>query len=152
MLACVADIVGISYGSAQAIVQDDLGYHKVRARWVPKQLTAQHKHQRVDVATQFLLHYEEDPSILERIVTGDKIWVHHYEPESKRQSMKWKHPSSPVRKKFKQQPPCKKLMLTFFWDMTGPILAKFLARGGTVNSAKYSALLQDQLKPAICHK
>jgi histone-lysine N-methyltransferase SETMAR len=66
--------------------------------------------------------------------------------------MEWKHPSSPVHKKFKQQPSCKKLMLTFFWHMRGPILVKFQAHGETVNSAKYSALLQDQLKPAIHHK
>jgi hypothetical protein len=102
MLARVADIVGISCGSAQAIVHDDLGYHKVCVRWVPKQLTAQHKQQRVDVATRFLQHHEEDPGILEQIVTGDETWVHHYEPDSKRQSMEWKHQSSPVRKKFKQ--------------------------------------------------
>jgi histone-lysine N-methyltransferase SETMAR len=43
-------------------------------------------------------------------------------------------------------------MLTFFWDMWGPILAKFQAHGETVNSGKYSVLLQDQLKPAIRHK
>jgi histone-lysine N-methyltransferase SETMAR len=66
--------------------------------------------------------------------------------------MGWKHSSSPVRKKFKQQPSCKKLMLAFFWDMWGPILAKFHAHGETMNSAKYSAFLQDQLKPAIRHK
>jgi hypothetical protein len=34
----------------------------------------------------------------------------------------------------------------------GPILAKFHAHGGTVDSAKYSALLQDQLKPEVRHK
>jgi hypothetical protein len=45
--------------------------------------------------------------------------------------MESKHPSSPVRKKFKQEPSCKKLMLTFFWDMRGPILAKFQAHGET---------------------
>jgi hypothetical protein len=110
-------------------------------RWVPKQLTAQHKQQRVDGATLFLQRYKEDPGILEWIVTGDKTWVHHYEPESKRHSMEWNHLSSLVRKKFKQQPSCKKLMLTFFWDIRGPIVAKFQAHGETVNSAKYSALL-----------
>jgi hypothetical protein len=81
---------------------------------MPKQLTAQHKQQHVEVATRFRQRYEEDPGILERIVTGDETWVHHYEPESKGQSMEWKHPLSPVRKKFKQQPSCKKLMLLFF--------------------------------------
>jgi hypothetical protein len=136
-------IVGINYGSAQSIVHDDLGYHKVCAQWVLKQLTAQHEQQRVDVATRFLQCYEKDPGILEQIVTGDKTWVHHYELESKRQSTEWKHPLSPVRKKFRQQPSCKKLMITFFWDMQGPVLVKFQAHGETVNSAKYPALLQD---------
>lgn len=28
---------GISYGFAQAIVHDDLGYHQVCVHWVPKQ-------------------------------------------------------------------------------------------------------------------
>jgi hypothetical protein len=66
--------------------------------------------------------------------------------------MEWKHQLFPLRKKFKQQLSCKKLMLTFFWDMQGPVLAKFQAHGETVNSAKYSVLLQDQLKPAVRHR
>jgi hypothetical protein len=40
----------------------------------------------------------------------------------------------------------------FLWDMGGPILVKFQEHGETVNNAKYSTLLQDQLKPAVCHK
>jgi hypothetical protein len=36
--------------------------------------------------------------------------------------------------------------------MRGSILTKFQAYGETVNSAKFSALLQDQLNPAIRHK
>jgi len=32
---------------------------------------------------------------LKRIVTGDETWIHHYDPESKQQSMQWKHASSP---------------------------------------------------------
>ena len=36
-----------------------------------------------EVATQFVRRYEEDPSILERIVTGDETWVHHYDLEQK---------------------------------------------------------------------
>jgi hypothetical protein len=51
---------------------------------------------------------------LERIVTADEIWVHHYEPDSKAQSMAWKRPTSPVAKKFKSQPSAGKIMLTLF--------------------------------------
>jgi len=106
----------------------------------------------VEVATQFIRRYEEDPSILERIVTSDKTWVHLYDPESKRQSLDWRHPSSPAQKKFKRHPSTKEVMLTLFWDMHGPILVNFQAHGQTVNSANYCALLQNELKPAICKK
>ena len=92
----VAAHLDISYGSAYTILHDDLGYWKVCTRWIPKELTVVHKQQCVEVATQFIRWYKEDPSILERIVTGDEIWVHHYDPESKRQSMEWRHPSSPA--------------------------------------------------------
>ena len=148
----VAAHLDISYGSAYAILHDDLGYRKVHARWVPKELTVVNKQQRMEVATQLVRWYEEDPSILERIVTGDETWVHHYDPDSKRQSMKWRHPSSPVQKKFKRQPSAKKIMLTLLWDMHGPILLHFQAHGQTVNSANYSAMLRNKLKPEICKK
>ena len=72
---------------------------------------------------------------LSRIVTGDEMWVHHYEPESKRQSMEWKHLGSPVKKKFKTQPSTGKVMLTVFWDSEGPILEDYLEKGHTINSA-----------------
>ena len=53
-------------------------------------------------------------AFLDRIITGDKTWVHQYEPECKQQSMEWKHPQLPIRKKVKSQPTAGKLMLTVF--------------------------------------
>jgi hypothetical protein len=44
----------------------------------------------------------------------DEIWVHHYEPAAKAQSMAWKRPTSPVSKKFKSRPSAGKIMLTFW--------------------------------------
>jgi hypothetical protein len=41
---------------------------------------------------------EGKEEFLSRMVTGDETWVHHYEPESKRQSMEWKHLGSPTKK------------------------------------------------------
>ena len=72
----VAAHLDISYGSAYAIFHDGLGYRKVCARWVLKELTVVHKRQCVEVVTQFVRRYEEDPCILERIVTSDKTWMH----------------------------------------------------------------------------
>jgi len=148
----VAAHLNISYRSAYAILHDDLGYGKVCAWWVPKEFTVVHKRQHMEVATQFIRRYEEDPSILERTVIGDKTWIYHCHPESKRQSMEWRHPSSPAQKKFKRQPSTKKVMLTLFWDMYGPILVYFQVHGQTVNSTNYCEMLRNELKPAICKK
>jgi hypothetical protein len=43
-----------------------------------------------------LLYADEGEDMLNS--TGDETWVHHYQPESKRASMQWKHPSSPQPK------------------------------------------------------
>jgi hypothetical protein len=40
----------------------------------------------------------EEDAFLYRIVTGDESRVYHYESESKRQLMQWKHPSSMANK------------------------------------------------------
>jgi hypothetical protein len=60
--------------------------------------------------------------------------MHHYEPESKAQSVAWKRPTSPVAKKLKNQPSLGKIMLTIFWDMEDEILVHFTSKGETVNS------------------
>jgi len=75
--------------------------------------------------------------------------VYHYEPESKRQSMQWKHPSSLANKKFKTQASAGKIMLTIFRDVSGSLLLHFQEKGQTVTSARYSDMLVNKLKPAI---
>ena len=140
----------ISHGSAFQIVHNELGFHKVCARWVPRELTAEHKRKRLEVCQHLLDRYNnKGERFLSRIITGDETWVHHYEPESKRQSMEWKHPGSPVKKKFKTRASAGKVMLTLFWDQKGPILEDYLEQGCTINSARYSDLLANKLKPAI---
>jgi hypothetical protein len=83
---------------------------------------------------------------------GDETWVRHFEPESKQQSMQWKHTSPPPTKKLKNVPSAKKVMLILFWDINGPILEHYMEHGQTVNSERYSAMLKDKLKPAIHSK
>jgi hypothetical protein len=39
--------------------------------------------------------------MLNSFVTGDKSWVHQYQPQLKPVSMQWKHPSSTSTKKCK---------------------------------------------------
>ena len=42
-------------------------------------------------------------------------------------------------------------MFTVFWDSEGPVLEHYQERG-TINSARYSEMLTDRLKPAIRSK
>jgi hypothetical protein len=84
---------------------------------------------------------------LERIVTADETWLHHYEPESKAQSMAWKRPTSPVAKKFKSQPSAGKIMLTLFWD-SGEIFVHFVPKCVTINSQNCCDMLRTKLKHA----
>jgi hypothetical protein len=81
---------------------------------------------RMGLPLQQLLRYaDEDTTILNRIVTGNKSLVHHYQRESKRASMQWKHPSSPSTKKFKVTPSAGKVVLNVFWDSQRLLLAHF---------------------------
>ena len=100
----IATKLDISHGTVYAIVREKLHFSKVSCRWVPKMLTDDHKMQRLMASRASLRRYrKEGDAFLSRIVTTDETWVFHYEPESKRRSMEWKHVSSPVKKKFKSQ-------------------------------------------------
>ena len=50
----IASSLEISETSAHRIVFDELGYRKVSARWVPKQLTDNHKEQKLDICRELL--------------------------------------------------------------------------------------------------
>jgi hypothetical protein len=126
----------MNHGSTYSIVHNDLRYRKVCSRWVPRQLSHDHKLARQTICQEHLeRHAREGDAFLHRIVTGDESWVYHYEPESKRQLMQWKHLPSPVNKKFKTRASAGKVMLTIFWDVNGPVLVHFQEKGRTVTSA-----------------
>lgn len=52
-------------------------------------LTEEQKEHCMQLCQDPVNQYEaEGDSLLDCIITSDKIWCHHYEPESKQQSMK----------------------------------------------------------------
>jgi hypothetical protein len=111
----IAEQLNISIGSAYFVVYENLQFHKLCARWVPKELTNEHKRMHLDIFSHNLAHYhDEGDNFLQQFVTGNGTWVHNSQPETKWKSMQWKHPSSPIVKKFKTQPSASKLMLTIF--------------------------------------
>ena len=81
----IAAHLDMSHGSAHYIVHDVRQFHKMSARWLPRQLTAELKERRVDACQEHLKRFEaEGDGFLGRIVTEDETWVHYHPPETKR--------------------------------------------------------------------
>jgi hypothetical protein len=67
-----------------------------------------------------LKHYKnEGDDFLRCIINGNERWFHYYNPESKHQSVEWKH-------QFKMQTNSEKSDVhTVFWDSQGPVLEHY---------------------------
>jgi len=77
-----------------------------------------------------------------RLVTMDETWLYHYDPETKQQSMEWRHRGSPGRKKIASAKiRWKSSRLDFFWHQNSILLIDYLPNGQTINAEYYSSLL-----------
>ena len=103
----------LSYGTVERNFHDHQNLFKVAAAWVPKTLKPVEKAIRVQQA---------------RIVTGDEVWLHHYDPESEQQSKEWKHPGSPRKVRVHPEPREGKVMATIFWDAEGILLIDYVPK------------------------
>ena len=106
-IAELASEYGISNGSVYTIIHEYLGMSKVSAMWVPRNLNMQDRQQRVESSQELLEVCNANPEDFHtRLVTGDETWLHHWDPDTKKESMHWKHPGSPPPKDFvpKHQP------------------------------------------------
>jgi len=97
----IAQETNLSVGTVNTIIYEHLHFRKVSARWVPTQLSAFDRHRKVEGCTELKECFNrEGQDFLDRIITCDETWVHHFTPESKRASKQWKHADSPPTKKF----------------------------------------------------
>ncbi|GFO09945.1 transposase [Plakobranchus ocellatus] len=70
--------------------------------------------------------FQINNNLFDNLIIGDETWVHLNTPETKRDSLTWKYPSSLVTKKFKVQRSTAKVMATVFWDAKDVILLDIL--------------------------
>jgi len=111
----IANAVGISTCSVKTILREHLLMRKVCARWVSRMLDQKMKDCRCQLSSENLKLMQLDWNLfLNCIVTGDETWIHYYDPESKQQSMQWKHASSSSLRKFKVQASAGKIMCAIF--------------------------------------
>ena len=79
----VADDVGISFGSCQAIFRDVLGMICAAAKIVSKLLNFEQKQRRMDIAQGMLTIFNDSPDLLKKVRTDDQSWVHGHDIDSK---------------------------------------------------------------------
>jgi len=97
----IAEQLGISRERVGSIIHEDLNMRKLFAKWVPKFLNADQKRQRCQSSEQLLESFRRDPNdFLSRLVTMDETWLYHCDPETKQQSMEWRHSGSTRPTKF----------------------------------------------------
>ena len=107
-------------------------------------LTPDQKLTRLVMSEANLARFEAEPDrFVERFLTQDECWVHHFEPETKMQSMQWKHSTSPAPKKAKVVSSAGKVMASVFWDAKGIVFIDYLQKGKTINEEYYVKLLRE---------
>jgi len=89
---------------------------KFSEKWVPKCLNADQKLQRCQSSEQILELFRRDPNdFLSRLMIMDETWLYHYDPETKQQSIEWRHSGSPRPKKIRVQKPAGKVLDSIFF-------------------------------------
>lgn len=93
----MAEELDISHGTVHHMIHDILQYHKVSARWVPRQLSPDSKECSMDVCEMLLRRYEAESDDIQHIVTGDEYWIHYAQLKTKRASKKKKKKGGTLR-------------------------------------------------------
>ena len=138
----IAASVGISTGSVHYILMENLSMNKVSARWVPRMLSDAQKADRVEASSGLLRLFNKNPdNFVSRFLTVDETWLHHFDRESRPQSMAWKHACSPPPRKFRVDASARKVMATVFWNAEGTVLTDYLEHGSTITGTYYANLI-----------
>jgi len=49
------------------------------------------------------VHCNPGQRVVSSIITGDETWIHHWDSDTKQESLQWKHVKSPPPRKFRTQ-------------------------------------------------
>ena len=158
-LSEIANSVSISKERIHHILSEKLHMKKLSARWVPRLLTLDQKRIRMQDSQHCLNRFQRNKvDFLQRFVTTDETWVHHYTPESKIQSKQWTEAGCSAPKKAKAVKSAGKVMASVFWDAKGILMIDYLPRGQTITGDYYADLLHklqeciQQKRPGLARK
>jgi len=86
--------LNINRETVRKILTEDFAMKKLCAKMVPKNLSDEKKAHRMNIAQNCLEKVESDPTLLDRVMTGDESWFFQYDPKTKRQSQQWLSPGA----------------------------------------------------------
>ncbi|VVC30621.1 Transposase, type 1,Winged helix-turn-helix DNA-binding domain [Cinara cedri] len=125
----LADELNLKRETVRKILTDDLSMKKLCAKMVPKNLSVEQKHERMSISQDCLEQVEADPTLLDRVITGDESWYFQYNPETKRQSQQWLSPGTARPKKARMSKSKVKTMMICFFDSKGIVHKEFVPPG-----------------------
>jgi len=130
----IAEQLRISRERVGSIILEDLDMRNLSAKWVLKCLTAAQNRQRCQLSEQRLGFFGRDPNnFMLRLVTMDETWFYHYGPETKQQSLEWRHRGSPSPQNFRSRKSVGKVLVSIFWEQDGILLIDYFPKGLTIN-------------------
>ena len=119
----IEELSGIHSSSVLKILRERLGLRKICACWVPHLFTDKQKQSRVRLASQVIEKYDKcDPRRLEKIVTGDEIWIYYFQPNSKAKNTVWVSSEGDRPVTARRCKTSYRLLYAIFFDSKGPVL------------------------------
>jgi hypothetical protein len=117
----------------------------------PASLTQDQTEHRATACHELLQRAKNSATFFPSIIIGDESWVYGYDPETKKNVVTMKTPSSPRPKKARQVRSNVKTMLIAFFDVEVLVHHEFLPQRQTMNQTVYITVLQ-RLCNAILRK
>ena len=71
--------LNINRETVRKILTEDFAMKKLCAKMVPKNLSDEQKAHRMNIAQDCLEQVESDPTLLDRVITGDESWFFQYD-------------------------------------------------------------------------
>ena len=132
----------VSVGTVHSIIREGLKMWKICAKFVPRMLRQDQKERHCHDSRDMVELINSDPAVLDALVACDGSWIYCYDPETKRQSSRWKHAGSPGSKNDRQSKSTHKHLMIPFFDNTDRIYLHWVPTGQTINEEYYIEVLR----------
>jgi len=142
----IEEETSISRASVFEIIHGSLKMRKLVSRWIPHELTAKNRKERVDACRENLDKFKDGKWRLCDVITGDESWFYLRQIGHKSSNSSWVaeggYPKTVVRRD-RFEP---KFMFSVFFKSTGVVHIDCMEKGETITSQYY---IENSLDPVI---